>query len=150
MSEVNVHEEPILRENSERFVLFPIKHDDIWQFYKKAEASFWTAEEIDLGQDLKDWIDCAFRSLSGQGSLTIIHRADQIDDIIKAMGKRFGAIEIIPLWPKAGKEAKRVIVRAYKHRQSPARIHPGITLHQENGDYTEAAENILRNMASID
>lgn len=57
MSEVNVHEEPILRENSERFVLFPIKHDDIWQFYKKAEASFWTAEEIDLGQDLKDWID---------------------------------------------------------------------------------------------
>jgi ribonucleoside-diphosphate reductase beta chain len=36
-------------------VLFPIKHDDIWQFYKKAEASFWTAEEIDLSQDLADW-----------------------------------------------------------------------------------------------
>lgn len=48
-------EEPILKENSNRFVLFPIQHDDIWQFYKKAEASFWTAEEIDLGQDLKDW-----------------------------------------------------------------------------------------------
>lgn len=48
-------EEPILKENKDRFVLFPIKHDDIWQFYKKAEASFWTAEEIDLGQDLKDW-----------------------------------------------------------------------------------------------
>lgn len=47
--------EPILRENKNRFVLFPIEHDDIWQFYKKAEASFWTAEEIDLGQDLKDW-----------------------------------------------------------------------------------------------
>ncbi|MEP0939989.1 MAG: ribonucleoside-diphosphate reductase small subunit [Cyclobacteriaceae bacterium] len=48
-------EEPILRENKDRFVLFPITHNDIWQFYKKAEASFWTAEEIDLGQDLKDW-----------------------------------------------------------------------------------------------
>lgn len=47
--------EPILQENKKRFVLFPIQHDDIWQFYKKAEASFWTAEEIDLGQDLKDW-----------------------------------------------------------------------------------------------
>lgn len=47
--------EPILRENKDRFVLFPITHNDIWQFYKKAEASFWTAEEIDLGQDLKDW-----------------------------------------------------------------------------------------------
>jgi ribonucleoside-diphosphate reductase beta chain len=47
--------EPILEKNNERFVLFPIKHDDIWQFYKKAEASFWTAEEIDLAQDLIDW-----------------------------------------------------------------------------------------------
>ncbi|WP_225000115.1 ribonucleoside-diphosphate reductase small subunit [Cesiribacter sp. SM1] len=48
-------EEPILRENKDRFVLFPIQHNDIWQFYKKAEASIWTAEEIDLSQDLKDW-----------------------------------------------------------------------------------------------
>ena len=54
MSEVQV-EEPILKENKDRFVLFPIQHDDIWKFYKKAEASFWTAEEIDLSQDLKDW-----------------------------------------------------------------------------------------------
>jgi ribonucleoside-diphosphate reductase beta chain len=48
-------EEPILRENKNRFVLFPIKHDDIWKFYKRAEASFWTAEEIDLSPDLIDW-----------------------------------------------------------------------------------------------
>ena len=48
-------EEPILKENKNRFVLFPIVHNDIWEFYKKAEASFWTAEEIDLGQDLTDW-----------------------------------------------------------------------------------------------
>ena len=47
--------EPILVKNNDRFVLFPIQHDDIWQFYKKAEASFWTAEEIDLAQDLVDW-----------------------------------------------------------------------------------------------
>ena len=47
--------EPILEENKNRFVLFPIQHDDIWAFYKKAEASFWTAEEIDLQADLIDW-----------------------------------------------------------------------------------------------
>lgn len=47
--------EPILEENKNRFVLFPIQHDDIWSFYKKAEASFWTAEEIDLAPDLIDW-----------------------------------------------------------------------------------------------
>mgnify|MGYP006097302085 CR=1 FL=1 len=47
--------EPILIENPQRFVLFPIQHNDIWQMYKKAEASFWTAEELDLAQDAKDW-----------------------------------------------------------------------------------------------
>ncbi|PVY40392.1 ribonucleoside-diphosphate reductase small subunit [Pontibacter virosus] len=47
--------EPILQENPNRFVLFPIQHDEVWQMYKKAEASFWTAEEIDLSQDQKDW-----------------------------------------------------------------------------------------------
>ena len=45
----------LLRENKGRFVLFPIKQADIWHMYKKHEASFWTAEEIDLSQDGKDW-----------------------------------------------------------------------------------------------
>jgi len=48
-------EEPLLKENPHRYVLFPIQDADIWQMYKKAEASFWTAEEIDLACDLKDW-----------------------------------------------------------------------------------------------
>ena len=50
-----INREPLLEENKDRFVLFPIKHDDIWSMYKKAEASFWTAEEIDLSPDLSDW-----------------------------------------------------------------------------------------------
>lgn len=47
--------EPLLAENDNRFTLFPIKHADIWKMYKKAEASFWTAEEIDLSKDNNDW-----------------------------------------------------------------------------------------------
>jgi ribonucleoside-diphosphate reductase beta chain len=47
--------EKILTENKNRFVLFPLQHHDIWAYYKKAEASFWTAEEIDLSADLADW-----------------------------------------------------------------------------------------------
>jgi len=47
--------EPILQENKNRFVIFPIEHHDIWEWYKKCEASFWTAEEIDLSEDLNDW-----------------------------------------------------------------------------------------------
>ncbi len=51
----DIVKEPLLEDNPNRFVLFPIEHDDIWNFYKKSEASFWTAEEIDLHQDLSDW-----------------------------------------------------------------------------------------------
>ncbi len=47
--------EKILQENKNRFVLFPLQHHDIWEYYKKAEQVFWTAEEIDLSQDLSDW-----------------------------------------------------------------------------------------------
>ncbi|MGV3557352.1 ribonucleoside-diphosphate reductase small subunit [Larkinella arboricola] len=47
--------EPILQEDPLRFVLFPIRHHDIWKMYKQHEASFWTAEEIDLSQDQRDW-----------------------------------------------------------------------------------------------
>ena len=50
-----MQKEPILQENKNRFVIFPIQHDDIWQWYKKQEASFWIAEEIDLHQDVVDW-----------------------------------------------------------------------------------------------
>jgi len=47
--------EPILQENPDRFVLFPIEHHDIWKMYKQQQACIWTAEEIDLAQDLNDW-----------------------------------------------------------------------------------------------
>tara|TARA_Y100000593_G_scaffold14582_3_gene27885 strand:+ start:730 stop:1701 length:972 start_codon:yes stop_codon:yes gene_type:complete len=49
------HQEPILEQNPNRFVVFPIKHHDIWDYYKKAEASFWTAEEVDLSDDLTQY-----------------------------------------------------------------------------------------------
>lgn len=48
-------EEPLLKESKRRFVLFPIQYHEIWQMYKKAEASFWTAEEMDLSKDIHDW-----------------------------------------------------------------------------------------------
>ncbi|KAG6875604.1 Ribonucleotide-diphosphate reductase (RNR), small subunit [Termitomyces sp. T159_Od127] len=52
----NYHrEELLLKESRRRFVLFPIQYPEIWQMYKKAEASFWTAEEMDLSKDLYDW-----------------------------------------------------------------------------------------------
>jgi ribonucleoside-diphosphate reductase beta chain len=55
MEELYSLPEPILQENKNRFVLFPIEHHDIWEMYKKQQACIWTAEEIDLAQDLNDW-----------------------------------------------------------------------------------------------
>jgi ribonucleoside-diphosphate reductase beta chain len=55
IQEVSV-QEPLLTEDPLRFVLFPIKHHDIWQMYKTHEAAFWTAEEIDLSDDMRDWV----------------------------------------------------------------------------------------------
>ena len=47
--------EPILQENPGRYVIFPIQHDETWRWYKKSQASIWTAEEVDLGNDMQDW-----------------------------------------------------------------------------------------------
>lgn len=108
--------------------------------------------ERDIG--IGDWITCAWRHIKGQGSLTMIHSAGQVDDILFALygtsgGKRFGGVEIIPLWPRAGVEAKRVIIRAWKHRKSPAILHAGLVMHEADGGYTRAAEAILRSVSSI-
>lgn len=55
VSALGGQDEPLLRENPRRFVVFPIEYHDIWQMYKKAEASFWTAEEVDLSKDIQHW-----------------------------------------------------------------------------------------------
>lgn len=93
---------------------------------------------------LEDWITAAHRLVKSLGTVTLIYPAHGTDRIIRALGKRFGAVEIIPLWPRDGSEAKRVIIRAIKDRQTPARILPGVVLHEESGCYTDNANRILR------
>lgn len=100
-----------------------------------------------MGHDettLEEWIAAAHRNLKSKGSYTLIHRADMLDRIIIALGRKFGATEIIPLWPKQGREAKRVIIRTYKDRKTPLKLHAGLLLHKENGEYTAPAQQILR------
>ena len=107
---------------------------------------------IGLGEDdldLKDWIDAAHRNLKSGGGLTIINRADATDKIIREMGRKFGAIEIIPLWPKLSVKAKRVIIRGIKDRKSPATLHPGVVLHNADGEYSSAAERVLRDAQAL-
>lgn len=98
---------------------------------------------------LDDWLEAGFRALKSGGTLTMIHRADRTDKIILGLKNRFGAVEIIPLWPRAGENAKRVIIRAVKDRKTPAILHAGLILHEADGGYTRAADAILRDMQPI-
>lgn len=101
------------------------------------------------GPGFLKWIDTAYRALRQGGCLTLIHRADHIDRIIRDCGSRFGGTTVIPLWPKAGMDAKRVIIRTVKDRRSAARLHTGLVLHTQDGKYTPEAEKILRDGEQI-
>ena len=93
---------------------------------------------------LDHWIDACFKFLKPEGLFAIIHRAERLADIITTVNSRAGEVRVIPLWPKAGQSAKRVIVTAKKGRKSPSSVQPGLVLHQENGDFTPETEAILR------
>lgn len=96
------------------------------------------------------WVKCASACLKTKGHLTIIHAADRLSDILEALHPDFGAIEVLPLWPKFGREAKRVIVRGVKGRKTPLRIRAGLVLHDSDGQYTAEANAILRDGVGLD
>lgn len=93
---------------------------------------------------LERWIAACLARLAPGGRLVLIHRADRLDAILAALTGRAGAIEILPLWPKAGRPAGRVLVRARKGSRARLRLLSGLVLHRPDGTYTEDAESILR------
>ncbi len=94
--------------------------------------------------DLAAWIGFAHGMLGNRGILTLIHRADRLDDAIAALSPHFGGIARFPLWPFAGRAAKRVIFRARKDVEEPTVALPGLVLHGDDGRFTPAADEILR------
>ncbi|WP_247881145.1 tRNA1(Val) (adenine(37)-N6)-methyltransferase [Skermanella sp. TT6] len=100
--------------------------------------------------DLAAWLDFCARRVKPRGTLTVIHRADRLDDLISLLRGRFGGITLVPLWPKAGRPARRIVVTARKGARSPARLMPGLVLHEADGGFTGAAQAILRDGAALD
>lgn len=94
------------------------------------------------------WLDTGLRMLVRRGTLTLVHRADRIDEILALLHGRAGEIVVFPLWPGAGvKPAKRVIVRARKDAATPLRLAPGLVLHGDDGGFTARADAVLRGAA---
>jgi tRNA1(Val) A37 N6-methylase TrmN6 len=105
-----------------------------------AKAAAYVEGEADLGE----WVRFALTMAKAKGTVTFIHRAGRIDTLIGQLAGRAGEIVIFPLWPGVGKPASRVLVRARKQIAAPARIAPGLVLHETDGRFTAAAEAVLR------
>lgn len=98
---------------------------------------------------LTAWINFCLRMTKPQGYFYIINRAEAIDEILAALHKKTGDIQIIPVFSKPRQNAKRIMIIARKSSRSPAVIHQGITVHTPDGTYTPQAQNILRKGAGF-
>lgn len=99
---------------------------------------------------LQTWLQTAARMLKPQGRLTLIYRAERLDELLAGLTGRFGNVQILPLWPGAGRPAKRLILTARKGAASGVALCQGVTLHRPDGGYTEAVERILREGAPLE
>ena len=95
------------------------------------------------------WIDTAARLLRPQGALTLIWRADGLADLLAALASRFGAIAILPVYPKPGAAAIRVLVSAAKTSNAPLSLLPGLVLADSDNKPSAQAEAILRDGAAL-
>ncbi len=82
-------------------------------------------------------------------TVTMIHCAERLGEVLALMEGRFGALAVYPLFPRDHAPAKRILVQGVKGSRAPGVLLPGMILHKQNGDYTEAADAVLRAMAGL-
>jgi tRNA1(Val) A37 N6-methylase TrmN6 len=108
------------------------------------------AANVEGAAGIGDWLRFCLLMARSKGSVTLIHRADRLDDVLAAMRGHLGEIVVFPLWPGGGgKPAKRVIVRGRKGLVTPMRLTPGLILHETDGAFTAAAEAVLRDAGGL-
>ncbi len=101
------------------------------------------AAHVEGAAGLEDWIGAAIKFVRPKGGVTLVHRADRLDSLLAAMQGRLGEIVIFPLWPVAGRAAKRVLVQGRKGIATPPTLAAGLVLHETGGSYTEEADAVL-------
>lgn len=93
---------------------------------------------------LVDWVAAALALVKPRGTVTFVHRADRLDDLLWALNERAGGIVVVPLWPREGRDAKRVLVQARRGVATPLRLAAGLVLHDAAGGFTAEADAVLR------
>jgi tRNA1(Val) A37 N6-methylase TrmN6 len=106
------------------------------------------AANVEGAARLPDWVGALARATRRGGTLTVIHRADRLPELLAAMDQVAGALVTFPLWPAAGKAAKRVLVQGRVGVGGPAALAAGLTLHTE-GAFTAEARAVLENVAAL-
>jgi tRNA1(Val) A37 N6-methylase TrmN6 len=96
-------------------------------------------------EDLELWVKVLFAMIIPSGTVTFIHRAESLGQLLAAMAGRFGDIRVAPLHPREGAAASRIIVQGVKGSKSPMQLLRGLVLHGTNAKFTAEAEAILRN-----
>lgn len=99
--------------------------------------------------DLDLFVRAALRLLRSRGCLTLIYPAERLDHLLSLLTGRFGDIRVLPLWPRMGQPAKRVIVTARRDARGAMTLLPGLALHGEGQGYTTQVEAILRDAAPL-
>lgn len=103
------------------------------------------AANIEKSVSLRAWIQAMVTALKPKGRLTLIHRADRLDEILAELRRHAGEIVVFPIWPKSGRPAKRILVSARVGVSTPLRMSSGLVLHQRSGAYTATARAVLEN-----
>ena len=96
---------------------------------------------------LGDWLQAGLKRAASGGTLTVILRADRLNEALAALP--LTGIAVLPLWPRAGESARRVLVQARKGSGAAFRLLPGLVLHDSSGAYTPDADAILRGEAAL-
>ncbi len=94
--------------------------------------------------DLTGWLSFCLKMLKPKGYLLVINRAEAINEIITAIDKKAGSINVLPIYSKLGQDAKRVAIIAQKTAKGITKILPPFYTHNEDGSYTDKAQSILR------
>ena len=101
------------------------------------------AHVLDEG-GIEKWLRASLALLRPGGAFALIHRADALDAVLAALSGRLGGLEILPLFPKQGEKAVRVILRGRKGAKAPLALLPGLVLHGDDGGFTPWAEDLHR------
>lgn len=105
---------------------------------------------------LADWLRFCLAMVRLRGSVTVVHRADRLDELLALLRQGLGELTVFPLWPGGAPDAdgrprpaKRIIVSGRKGISAPLSLLPGLVLHTADGTYTEQAERVLRDGAAL-